>query len=88
MTRDEAIAVLRRMLAVKRVLADAPRTSGLSRDVGRKHQREADALAVALAEMDPPHPGIPTSQQQREQGARCGCMGSDDLCPCQNVVQR
>lgn len=24
---------------------------------------------------------------QQEQGRRCGCRGTDDYCPCQNVVQ-
>jgi hypothetical protein len=31
---------------------------------------------------------VPTREQQREQGERCGCRGSDDYCPCQNVVQK
>lgn len=36
-------------------------------------------------EEDPMH-GIPTQAQQRYQGARCGCQGTDDMCPCQNTV--
>lgn len=33
-------------------------------------------------------PKIPTREQQKAQGAECPCMGSDDYCPCQNVVFR
>lgn len=29
---------------------------------------------------------IPTAEQQKAQGARCGCKGFDDYCPCQNIV--
>ncbi len=25
------------------------------------------------------------SDWQKEQGARCGCRGSDEMCPCQNI---
>jgi len=34
-----------------------------------------------------PSPPVPEtrSKWQIEQGARCGCRGSDDYCPCQNV---
>lgn len=28
-----------------------------------------------------------TTQWQREQGARCGCRGTDEYCGCQNVRQ-
>lgn len=31
--------------------------------------------------------GVPTTQQQKAQGAKCGCKGSDEMCPCQNVVE-
>ena len=30
---------------------------------------------------------IPTIAEQKAQGAKCGCLGMDDYCPCQNVVQ-
>jgi hypothetical protein len=29
----------------------------------------------------------PTDAEKKVQAARCGCRGSDDYCPCQNVVQ-
>lgn len=29
----------------------------------------------------------PTEAEKKAQGALCGCRGSDDYCPCQNVVQ-
>jgi hypothetical protein len=29
----------------------------------------------------------PTDAEKKAQGARCGCRGADDYCPCQNVVQ-
>lgn len=29
----------------------------------------------------------PTEAEKKAQGARCGCGGVDDYCPCQNVVQ-
>lgn len=32
-------------------------------------------------------PMIPTMAQKAAQGAKCGCQGLDDYCPCQNVVQ-
>lgn len=32
------------------------------------------------------HVGGPTIAEQIAQGAKCGCKGSDDMCPCQNVV--
>lgn len=28
---------------------------------------------------------MPREQWQIEQGERCGCKGSDEMCPCQNV---
>lgn len=34
-----------------------------------------------------PDPKIPTREQQKAQGAKCGCLGTDDYCTCQNVVQ-
>lgn len=30
---------------------------------------------------------IPTIAEQKAQGAKCGCLGTDDYCPCQNVVR-
>lgn len=45
---------------------------------GRKTQAELAALAKRPADLRQPW--------QIEQAARCGCRGSDDLCPCQNVT--
>ncbi len=42
----------------------------------------ADQLKDAAISMQ----RVPTAAQQAEQGARCGCGGADDMCPCQNVV--
>ncbi len=33
-------------------------------------------------------PDAPTRAQQQAQGKRCPCGGSDEYCPCQNVVFR
>lgn len=33
-------------------------------------------------------PKNPTREQQKAQGAKCLCLGSDEYCPCQNVVFR
>ena len=30
---------------------------------------------------------IPTIAEQKAQGAACSCRGTDDYCPCQNVVR-
>jgi hypothetical protein len=35
-----------------------------------------------------PDPMIPTEAQKAAQAKRCSCGGSDDYCPCQNVIQR
>lgn len=31
-------------------------------------------------------PKIPTPAQQKARGEKCPCRGSDEYCPCQNVV--
>lgn len=38
-------------------------------------RRQAEAMAA--------QPGL-TTAEQKAQGARCGCKGIDDYCPCQN----
>jgi len=39
------------------------------------------------AEADREADRCPTEAEKKAQGALCGCRGSDDYCPCQNVVQ-
>ena len=47
-----------------------------------------DALAKLRKAMEPQ--GVPglTDAEMREQGRRCGCKGTDEYCPCQNVPFR
>ena len=62
-----------------------------SRDVGIWENQDSLRYAAfmwAVAErLDPrqPPPMPLTNEEQREQGARCPCHGTNDLCPCQNV---
>lgn len=44
-----------------------------------------DAVKAWFAEREARRAPCLTSAEQKAQGARCGCRGADDLCPCQNV---
>ncbi len=43
-----------------------------------------EAMVRRRIEERPPVPPL-TSEEQKTQGARCGCLGADDYCGCQNV---
>jgi len=49
MTLDEAIAHLERKAGIHRQLANAPRTSDISRAAALKHRDDADAIELVLA---------------------------------------
>ncbi|MBB5040849.1 hypothetical protein [Shinella fusca] len=49
-----------------------------------------DAFAIVQEAIDnlPPEPALEAGlsfEEQKAQGQRCACNGSDDYCPCQNV---
>lgn len=41
-------------------------------------------VSLTVSRGDGPDPGL-TDAEQKAQGLRCGCLGSDDYCVCQNV---
>lgn len=41
-------------------------------------------VSLTVSRVDGPQPGL-TDAEQKAQGLRCGCLGSDDYCVCQNV---
>ncbi len=41
-------------------------------------------VSLSVSRGDGPDPGL-TDAEQKTQGQRCGCLGSDDYCACQNV---
>lgn len=67
----------------------------LEGEPGDTRQAAADRASLAQAIQDAVEawfadrevraaPGL-SDAEQKAQGARCGCRGADDMCPCQNV---
>ncbi|MES2166579.1 MAG: hypothetical protein V4458_06040 [Pseudomonadota bacterium] len=64
-----------------------PATSSAQIDPEYRHVKcpECEATGrVALSRAKEPDAGL-TDAEQRSQGRRCGCLGSDDYCVCQNA---
>lgn len=51
-------------------------------------QRIHDAVEVWFGERMAQREAGLTEAEQKAQGARCGCMGADDYCVCQNVPDK
>lgn len=55
MTLPDAIAHLKRKAGIHRQLANAPRTSDVSRDAAARHRLDADAIERVLAALPDRH---------------------------------
>ncbi len=84
-------------LTLKRIAAEISAlklhpATGVEYDSGYIAARN-DAFAIVQEIIDnlplepKPEPGL-SIEEMKAQGTRCGCLGTDDYCPCQNVPDR